>query len=410
MSQASVQNGWIETTIGEVIKVGRGSSPRPIQKFIAKSGIPWVKIADATASNSRFINKTKEFIKEEGRSTTVHVGDLIVSNSATPGIPKFMGIDACVHDGWLVFDDYKGIDKLFLYYFFLDYRKRLEHAASGTVFKNLTTDIVRKVPILLPPLTEQSRIAAILSSLDDKIELIQTQNKTLEEIAQKLFHEWFVEFDFPNDHNDEMVDSLMGKIPKNWQVAWLGDIVEIKGGSTPSTTNPDFWGGDIAWTSPKDLSENREIFLQQTGSKITELGLTQISSGLLPLGTILLSSRAPIGYVAISDIPVAINQGYIAILPREDYPNLFMFLWIKEHMNKIISAANGSTFLEISKSAFRRIEIVRPPETVVASFMKIVNPIFKKIARNEAQLSTLKKLRDSSLPQLMLGNIRVNSF
>jgi len=115
-SKNLIPENWTETTLGEVLKIGRGSSPRPIQDFIVdKNGIPWVKIADATASSNRYIEKTKEFIKEEGRSTTVLVGDLIVSNSATPGIPKFMKIEACVHDGWLVFSEYKNIDKLYLY-------------------------------------------------------------------------------------------------------------------------------------------------------------------------------------------------------------------------------------------------------------------------------------------------------
>ena len=120
---AVIPTGWKKTTLGRQIRVGRGSSPRPIHDFLSNCGIPWVKIADASASETRYVLKTKEFIKEEGRSTSVKVGDLIVSNSATPGIPKFMGIDACVHDGWLVFNDYKDLDKLYLYYFFLDYRK-----------------------------------------------------------------------------------------------------------------------------------------------------------------------------------------------------------------------------------------------------------------------------------------------
>ncbi|MDP1760399.1 MAG: restriction endonuclease subunit S, partial [Candidatus Woesebacteria bacterium] len=175
-----IPNSWRITKLGNQIRVGRGSSPRPIQDFISDHGIPWVKIADASASETRYIVKTKECIKEEGRSTSVKIGDLIVSNSATPGIPKFLGIDACVHDGWLVFADYKDLDKLYLYYFFLDYRRTLEHSASGTVFVNLQTEIVRNIEMNLPPIAEQQAIAKVLSSLDDKIELLREQNKTLE--------------------------------------------------------------------------------------------------------------------------------------------------------------------------------------------------------------------------------------
>lgn len=311
------------------------------------------------------------------------------------------------------------IDKNFLYYLMCTktYQRSIVNSASGSTVRHTSPTKIASYEFSLPSLHEQRAISAVLSILDDKIGLLQNQNSVLESIAQKLFHEWFIEFNFPKESGKPykkdgslIKDSILGKLPENWTTEFLGDIVDVKGGSTPSTKNPEFWDGNLSWTSPKDLSDNKEIFLRRTGSKITEKGLTQISSGLLPLGTVLLSSRAPIGYVAISAIPVAINQGYIAVLPCEDYPNLFMFLWIKEHMNKIISAANGSTFLEISKSAFRRIEIVKPPVSVVASFMKIVKPIFQKIASNEVQLSTLKKLRDFTLPRLMLGSIRVKNI
>ena len=150
----NIPNGWIETTLGRLVKVGRGSSPRPIHNYLSTEGIPWVKIADATASDNKYIEKTKQFIIEEGRSTSVKPGNLIVSNSATPGIPKIMAINACVHDGWLVFDDYNNIDKLFLYYFFLFFRKKLNHSASRSVFKNLKTDIVRNIELIIPTTIE----------------------------------------------------------------------------------------------------------------------------------------------------------------------------------------------------------------------------------------------------------------
>ena len=164
---------WKSCKIGDVVSVRRGASPRPIKDYISEDGMPWVKIADATKDQTRFINFTNEFIKEKGveKSVVVNPGDLIVSNSATPGLPKFMNIKACVHDGWLVFDNYDGILKEFLYYYFIVVRGKLVNQANGSVFKNLKTDIVRDLDINLPNLETQEKIVKILSQIDKKIEL-----------------------------------------------------------------------------------------------------------------------------------------------------------------------------------------------------------------------------------------------
>lgn len=172
---------WKSCKIGDVVSVRRGSSPRPIKEYVSETGMPWVKIADATKDQTRFINFTSEFIKEEGieKSVVVNPGDLIVSNSATPGLPKFMNIKACVHDGWLVFDSYNGILKDFLYYYFIVIRGRLVNQANGSVFKNLKTDIVRNFDIKLPDLETQQKIVKILSQIDEKIETNISINNNL---------------------------------------------------------------------------------------------------------------------------------------------------------------------------------------------------------------------------------------
>lgn len=217
-------NEWKNVKIDDICDIRRGASPRPIIKYVAEKGIPWVKIADATSANSRYISNTKEYICEEGKDKSVFIkkGDLILSNSATPGIPKFMGIDACIHDGWLLLNNFKQCNKMFLYYKLVNDREKLLCNANGSVFKNLKTDIVKNHIIKLPPLEEQEKIATILSCLDDKIELNNEMNKTLEEMAQSIFKRWFVDFEFPNDDGQpykssggEMVDSELGMIPRD---------------------------------------------------------------------------------------------------------------------------------------------------------------------------------------------------
>jgi len=242
----------------------------------------------------------------------------------------------------------------------------------------------------LPRLPEQKRIAEILSSLDNKIDLLHRQNETLEALAETLFRQWFI----------VLAD-------ESWEAKKVGDVINVKGGTTPSTTRPDFWDGDVYWTSPRDLSNNPFIYLFDTERKITQEGLAQIGSGLLPVGTVLLSSRAPIGYLAITEIPVAINQGYIAIICDKAVSNYFTFLWLKCNMETIINSGNGSTFMEISKSVFKELDFVLPPAARLKEFDELIKPMFEKIKLNARQIQSLTQLRDTLLPKLMSGEVRV---
>lgn len=176
-----MKSEWQTKKIGEVVDIRRGSSPRPIHKFLATEGMPWVKIADATSDTSRYIWKTNEFIVEDGVTKSVRVvpETLIVSNSATPGLPKIMKITACVHDGWLVFSNYRGITRDFLYYKFIDIRRTLVNQANGSVFQNLKTDIVKDFDIDIPCIETQKKIVGILSHIDEKIELNNAINNNL---------------------------------------------------------------------------------------------------------------------------------------------------------------------------------------------------------------------------------------
>lgn len=148
-----IPKGWKIKSIGEITKIIRGASPRPIQDFLSTEGMPWLKISDATSSNSKYITKTNEFIKIEGvaKSRRVLPGTLILSNSATPGIPRVMLIEACVHDGWLIFDDYTELPKEYIYYLLLNEREKILSLSNGSVFRNLKTDILKTYKIVVPP-------------------------------------------------------------------------------------------------------------------------------------------------------------------------------------------------------------------------------------------------------------------
>jgi type I restriction enzyme, S subunit len=300
----------------------------------------------------------------------------------------------------------------------------------GAVFDSLKCADVPNFELRIPPLPEQHAIAHILGTLDDKIELNRRMNETLEQMARALFKSWFVDFEpvrakaegrwrkgesipglpahlydlFP----DRFVDSELGEIPGGWEVKAIGDLADVIGGSTPSTKEPAYWSCGIHyWATPKDLSALSVPVLLDTERRVTDKGLAQISSGLLPVGTVLLSSRAPIGYLAIAEVPVAINQGFIAMKPRKGVSNLFLMLWAHSAHEEILSRANGSTFLEISKANFRPIPVVVPPPLIMERFDQLVRPLYTRLVLSERESQTLAALRDTLLPKLIAGELRV---
>lgn len=289
----------------------------------------------------------------------------------------------------------------------------------GAVFESLRCRDIPGFELTLPPLAQQKRIAHILGTLDDKIELNRRMNATLEAMAQAIYQSWFVDFD-PVKRNanggarrpedslfpDSFEDSAAGDIPLGWTVERVGDVVDCVGGGTPSTKETKFWDDGVHhWTTPKDFSSLQSPILIDTSRKLTNAGIAKISSGLLPAGTLLLSSRAPVGYLAISAIPVAINQGFIAMKCNDRASNYFMLSWCQTNMGEIKSRATGTTFPEISKNSFRPISVVLPPQELVAEFTVLVAPLYAQIAANLYQSCTLSIIREAMLPKLLSGKI-----
>ncbi|SPY49403.1 restriction endonuclease subunit S [Pseudomonas aeruginosa] len=318
-------------------------------------------------------------------------------------------------------------DSQFLYYLvrsdeFRAYAIARMEGTSGR--QRVPNSAVAGYRFLCPPRSERMEIGSTLGCIDDQITLLRQTNITLEAIVQALFKSWFVDFDpvhanagsQASDLSPEMqalfpstfTDSSQGLIPEGWTVRTIGEVIETVGGATPDTKNQEFWSPpEISWTSPKDLSGLNAPVLLATERKISRKGLSKISSGLLPEGTLLMSSRAPIGYLAISQVPVAINQGYIAMLPGGELPPLFMLFWCRQNMKTIENRANGSTFMEISKKAFRPIELVVPVEKIINEFMDKVEPLFELLVENEKQIQTLSTLRDTMMSRMLIGRLRV---
>ncbi len=296
---------------------------------------------------------------------------------------------------------------------------------TGAVMPKLTQGNLNKILLACPPIDVQLGIVNVLGTLDDCITLLRETNATLEAIAQALFKSWFVDFDPVRAKMDGRVPEGMdeataalfpdgfegaelGSVPRGWRVLPIGDAVEAVGGATPDTKRPDYWEPAVhCWTTPKDLSGIAAPVLLDTERKLSDVGLGKVGSGLLPVGTLLLSSRAPIGYLAITQVPLAINQGYIAMPPGGLLPPLYMLYWCRQNMGNIKGRANGSTFMEISKKAFRPIPALVPPPEIIQAFTNVVQTLFDRLVENEKQAKTLALLRDSLLPRLISGQLRL---
>ena len=304
-------------------------------------------------------------------------------------------------------------------------RHLIDAVLNTTVQKTLNLKDIRKLPIPLPTDEEIKWISGISEALTTRITLLRETNATLEAITQALFKSWFVDFDpvraklegrAPEGMDDATAalfpdgfeESELGLVPRGWRVLPIGDAVAAVGGATPDTKNPAYWEPAIhCWTTPKDLSGIAAPILLDTERRLSDEGLAKIGSGALPIGTLLLSSRAPIGYIALAQVPLAINQGYIAMLPGGLLPPLYMLFWCRQNMENIKGRANGSTFMEISKKAFRPIPALVPPPEIVQAFVDVAGVLFERLIENEKQAQTLATLRDTLLPRLISGALRL---
>jgi type I restriction enzyme S subunit len=425
---------WREYRIGEIADIVGGSTPSTADPSNFNGDIPWLTPKDLSGPHDRYVSRGERNLSRKGLESCsaqlLPAGTVLVTSRAPIGYAAIAKNPIATNQGFRNLIPKPGFDSEFLYYWVKAHVEELQRHASGSTFQELTGTALAQIRIRVPPLPEQRAIAHILGTLDDKIELNRRMSQTLEAMARALFKAWFVDFEpvrakmegrwqrgqslpglpahlydlFP----DRLVESELGEIPEGWEVKRIGDLAEVFGGSTPRTDRSEYWeGGTHHWVTPKDLSALSVPVLLDTERKITDAGLSQISSGLLPKGTVLLSSRAPIGYLAIAEVPVAVNQGFIAMKPRPGISNLFLLRWASAAQEEIVSHANGSTFLEISKSSFRTIRVVSPSSPIMNAFDRISRPMYRKVVENERESRTLAALRDALLPKLIRGEIRV---
>jgi type I restriction enzyme S subunit len=269
----------------------------------------------------------------------------------------------------------------------------LTYASTGATRKALTKGMLEEFEINLPDLSTQQKIAEILSSLDDKIELNRRMNQTLEQMAQTLFRQYFV----------DGIDA--DNLPEGWREGTIGEIYKTTSGGTPSREKSEYYGGEIPWVKSKELNGN---FILHTEENITVAGLKGSSAKLLPAHSVLVAMYgATVGEIAVLNIEATCNQAICAIIPNENYPYTFIFEFLKIAKEDLINRASGSAQQNISQVVIQNFELIIPPVKTVAGFNEKVESLYEKIISNEKENQSLTNLRDTLLLKLMSGEIEV---
>ena len=296
-------------------------------------------------------------------------------------------------------------------------------AASTDMAPYLSLVDQKRLRITLPSTGEQRAIAHILGTLDDKIELNRRTNETLEAIARALFKSWFVDFDpvraksegrdpglppnladlFP----DTFEDSELGDIPKGWEVQPFSNTIEIIGGGTPKTSVAEYWNGDIPWFSVVDAPAGSDVWVVNTEKKTTSEGVEESSTRVLPVGTTIISARGTVGRVALVGVPMAMNQSCYGVLGKAGARGFFTYFAARELVVSLQQHAHGSVFDTITRDTFAGVSVALPPTALIEAFEDLVRATLERLRSALIQSRTLSTLRDTLLPKLISGELRV---
>jgi type I restriction enzyme, S subunit len=396
--------------IGNVADIGRGSSPRPItdKRYFENGEIPWIKIADATSSG-KYIYKTKQYVNDLGASYSrkMKPGTLILSASGSLGIPYFLGVEGCIHDGWIYMDNIHDIDKQYLYYLLLTMRPYFENLSYGAAIQNINTSILSKTKIEVPNIQSQEKIGLMLSAYDNLIENNNKRIKLLEQMADSLYKEWFVRFRFPGYENEHFIED----IPLSWSYVQLGDIASFDRGISYSSDeiNCDDGVNLINLKNIQSYGGFRRDGIKRYNGKYKDSQIV-VARDLILGVTDMTQDRRTVGSVAL--IPPISRKSVISadlVKVNLKVPNVFFYCMCRYGFySKYFSQfANGANVLHLKPNVLLNKKILLPPVELIEAFAKNVRPMIDIVDNLNCQNDLLTKQRDMLLPRLMSGKLEV---
>lgn len=404
-------NKWKPHKLSEIGSVVGGATPSTTVDAYYNGDIPWLTPKDLSDFHERYIERGERNITKSGLNSCsaqlLPAGSVLFSSRAPIGYVAIAKNPIATNQGFKsIIPNPEKVDSLFLYYLLRYNKDNIEAMGSGTTFKEVSGATMKNIEVYLPEdLEEQRRIAGILGSLDDKIELNRRINANLEAQAQALFRSWFVDFEPFRD--GPFVDSELGKIPQGWEICCVEDLASyMVSGGTPKSLDSSYYNGDIRWFTTKELKDG---FLFDSEKHISETALKNSAAKLLPENTVLMAIYASptVGRLGILTAESTYNQAAVGIIAKKEIGYAFLYLLLLSERTNLNNLASGAAQQNLNVGIVKRYRVLVPTIDILNSFNEIVNPIFTTIKNNTAQIHNLSALRDTLLPKLMAGEIKI---
>ena len=397
----AVPDGWHRVRLGDLGRFVNGRAFKPSDW--GQSGLPIVRIQNLTSAEAPF----NHYDGEVGDDNLIDTGDIVVSWSASIEARTWDRGPAVLNQHIFKVVERSGVaDKRFLFFLLEAATSELRRRVHGTTMQHVTKGTFDSTPALLPPLAEQRAIATVLDAIDEAIERSEEVIAATERLRDALLHELLTR-GLPGRHSEWAAVPGLGTVPACWDVVRLGEVCAVVGGTTPSRGRPDYWGGDVPWVVPSELTGLSGRYLDASRESITHEGVRAAGLRLIPPRSVLLTTRATIGVTAINRVPVTTNQGFQNLVPNGGTDSLWLYYLIAAMRRELEKRGAGSTFLEVSRDSVRSLRVPFPALEEQQAIAAVLDGVDGAIERAREERARLHSLQASAGDALLTGRVRV---
>lgn len=384
------KQNWTPTKVKDVAKIVSGATPKTGIEENWGGDIPWLTPKDLSDNPAPYTSHGSRFLTEQGfNSCSTHMlpkGTVLLTSRAPVGYVSVAANDICTNQGFksLVLED--GQVSEFWYYLLSANTETLLNYSGGSTFKELSKRSLEQIEFLVPPIEEQREIVNLMQSLDAIIQAGDREIASAEQIR------------------GDILRTLLTDARESCEPVKVKEVAQIVSGATPKTGKPEYWGGDIPWITPKDLSEHPSPYTSRGARSITEEGFKSCSTHMLPKGAVLLTSRAPVGYVSVAANDICTNQGFKSLILDESQVPEFWYYLLWSNTKTLLHYSGGSTFKELSKTSLGEIEFLLPPLEEQEKIVEKMQTLDAYIDSAKRSQEALKQVRQDALHALLSGD------